>query len=128
MEWLSEPLDDIVCSSLSHHLDPNSSGVVNIITVDDFAEPDGLRMSLREFIEEQSISSSQQSFLTPHSSAPKESPRTPLLVWIDDCPENNVEGVQWACWQGISVMQKVSAAEAKEWIDENIGIFASLIF
>jgi len=46
--------------------------------------------------------------------------RTPLLVWIDDRPENNAYEVAQARGMGIYVIEMMSTAMAKAWIDANL--------
>lgn len=48
--------------------------------------------------------------------------RTPLLVWIDDCPENIAYEVGKAEKLGIMVIQLSSTAIAKAWVEENLGM------
>ncbi|KDR84483.1 hypothetical protein GALMADRAFT_237358 [Galerina marginata CBS 339.88] len=45
--------------------------------------------------------------------------RLPLLVWIDDRPENNSYEVAEARGMGIQVVELPSTAAAKAWVDEN---------
>jgi len=46
--------------------------------------------------------------------------RTPLLVWIDDRPENNAYEVAQARETGIYVIEMTSTAMAKAWVDANL--------
>ena len=46
--------------------------------------------------------------------------RTPLLVWIDDRPDNNVYEVTQARGMGIYVVEMTSTAMAKAWVDANL--------
>jgi len=46
--------------------------------------------------------------------------RTPLLVWIDDRPENNTYEVAQARGVGIYVIEMTSTAMAKAWVDANL--------
>jgi len=48
-------------------------------------------------------------------------PQVPLLVWVDDIPANNTGLVLYARQLGIQVVQLLSTAEAKTWIEENSG-------
>ncbi|KDR84536.1 hypothetical protein GALMADRAFT_237424 [Galerina marginata CBS 339.88] len=47
--------------------------------------------------------------------------RLPLLVWIDDRPENILYEVEQARDMGIQVIELPSTAAAKAWVDENEG-------
>ena len=55
--------------------------------------------------------------------APGHKLRTPLLVWIDDRPENNAYEVAQARRIGIYVIEMTSTAMAKAWVDANLGKF-----
>lgn len=44
-----------------------------------------------------------------------------LLVWIDDRPDNNKNYVAYAQKLGITVLELNSTAEAKIWVDKNMG-------
>jgi len=46
--------------------------------------------------------------------------RTPLLVWIDDRPENNAYASAQARRMGVHVTKITSTAMAKAWIDANL--------
>ena len=52
--------------------------------------------------------------------APGHELRTPLLVWIDDRPENNEYEVAQARGMGIYVIEMTSTAMAKAWVDANL--------
>lgn len=47
--------------------------------------------------------------------------RTPLLIWVDDNPSHNILHVNKAKELGITVLEFLGTAEAKVWIDENLG-------
>jgi hypothetical protein len=47
--------------------------------------------------------------------------KLPLLVWIDDNPINNTIEVSYAHKMGINVIQLLSTALAKAWIEEHSG-------
>src|SRR5271170_706889 len=51
-------------------------------------------------------------------------PRLPLIVWIDDNPTNITHLVSQARVLGITVLELPGTAEAKLWIDENLGTYA----
>ncbi|KAF9523944.1 hypothetical protein CPB83DRAFT_862006 [Crepidotus variabilis] len=51
--------------------------------------------------------------------APGKSLHTPLLVWVDDNPDNNNYEVAQAKGMGIKVIQLNSTAMAKSWIEAN---------
>jgi hypothetical protein len=50
----------------------------------------------------------------------------PLIVWVDDCPENNTIEVSFARTKGITVLELTSTALAKAWIEANHGINRSV--
>jgi hypothetical protein len=52
--------------------------------------------------------------------APDHELRTPLLVWIDDRPDNNAYEVAQARGMGIYVVEMTSTAMAKAWVDANL--------
>ena len=52
--------------------------------------------------------------------APGHELRTPLLVWIDDRPDNNAYEVAQARKMGIYVIEMTSTAMAKAWVDANL--------
>jgi hypothetical protein len=54
--------------------------------------------------------------------------RLPLLVWIDDRPENNYLEVEQATIKGIQVIELPSTAAAKAWVEENEGENRFMIF
>jgi len=45
--------------------------------------------------------------------------RAPLLVWVDDNPDNNQYEAATALNMGIQVIQLTSTALAKAWIEDN---------
>lgn len=53
--------------------------------------------------------------------APQSQLRVPLLVWVDDRPENNAYEIWRAREMGIQVIELPSTAAAKVWVDENAG-------
>ena len=53
--------------------------------------------------------------------SPTVPPEVPLLVWVDDIPANNTGLVLYARQLGIQVVQLLSTAEAKTWIEDNAG-------
>ena len=56
------------------------------------------------------------------SSTPGAQPlQTPLLVWIDDRPENNVCEVARARSMGVFVIELLSTSVAKAWVEANSG-------
>jgi len=48
--------------------------------------------------------------------------RPPVIVWVDDNPPNNVEPVAYARSRGVTVVELLSTASAKAWIEANQGI------
>lgn len=55
------------------------------------------------------------------TTAPGQQLRTPLLVWIDDNPDNNAYEVGQAKMAGIMVIELASTAIAKAWVEANSG-------
>ncbi|KAG6873994.1 hypothetical protein C0995_007950 [Termitomyces sp. Mi166 len=47
--------------------------------------------------------------------------RLPLLVWVDDRPENNIEEVRFAREANVYVLEFSSTALLKAWMEENEG-------
>jgi len=108
-------------------LDAENYGIINILELDDFAGPDGLQMTLEAFVSNQSTLPIVGNSIValPQSASRLELEMTPLLVWVDDCPENNVEYSIWASTLGVHVVQLLSTQEAKDWIEENLGNYPS---
>jgi hypothetical protein len=48
-------------------------------------------------------------------------PSLPLLLWIDDNPENVIHSMRYAQSIGVHVISITSTHDAKEWIDKNLG-------
>jgi hypothetical protein len=46
----------------------------------------------------------------------------PLLLWIDDEPENVIHSMRYAESLGVYVISITSTASAKNWIDTNSGM------
>ena len=100
--WLPEKLrlDDVAVKKLLLRLDEYDTGRVSITVLDDFAGIGSLIAKL--------VAYSPRSWL-------------PLIVWVDDRPENNQSYVLAARKAGLKVVEFTSTAEAKVWIDENLG-------
>jgi len=66
--------------------------------------------------------SEQKPLAIDPSSTPGAQPlQTPLLVWIDDRPENNVYEVAQARSMGVFVIELLSTSVAKAWVEANSG-------
>ncbi|KAG6845837.1 hypothetical protein H0H87_002525 [Tephrocybe sp. NHM501043] len=77
--------------------------------------------TLERFVGEVSLKQSLERFLasasrTVHHHVDR---RLPLLIWIDDRPENNAEEVGFAVESGVHVHQFTSTALVKAWIEDN---------
>ena len=48
--------------------------------------------------------------------------RPPLIVWVDDNKQNNADLVAYARSRGITVIEILSTASAKAWIEANHGV------
>ncbi len=91
-------------------LDEYKIGGVNVRVLDDFAGLESLQVRIAEYL-------SQATTNIPGNNS--ELP-TPLLMWVDDSP-NNVSGyVDSARDMGIHVLQFTSTGEAKFWIDQRV--------
>jgi hypothetical protein len=116
-------LDDIHLDWLLLRLDEYNIGGVNVKVLDDFAGRESLQIKIAAYLSE---ASTADGAITPSSPIPLVSPRAPtlpipLLVWVDDQPENVEFEVQYAKDLGIHVLQLTSTGEAKLWIDQNLG-------
>ena len=100
--WLPPKLklDDVGITKMLLRLDEYGIGSVSISTLDEFAGTGSFIGKMASY--------------SPHF-------WLPLIVWVDDNPDNNTAYVKWALEAGIKIFQFKSTAEAKEWIDENLG-------
>ncbi|KAG6826507.1 hypothetical protein H0H92_015562 [Tricholoma furcatifolium] len=107
--WLSEAAR----RRLFMRLDEFRIGGVDASTLERFVGANSLQQAVEKF----QIFESTVSIPKPW----KTDPRLPLLVWIDDQPDNNVEHVRFAEELGVHVVQFPSTALVKAWIEDNEG-------
>ncbi|KAG6816471.1 hypothetical protein H0H93_008057, partial [Arthromyces matolae] len=88
----------------------------------------GIALStLERFVGDRSLYQAVEDFETfdlspyPENSLPSINARLPLLIWVDDRPQNNAEEVDFAVKAGIKVIQFISTALLKDWIEGNEG-------
>ncbi|KAG6890770.1 hypothetical protein C0992_012743 [Termitomyces sp. T32_za158] len=80
--------------------------------------------TLERFVGDESLEHAVQIFQTiatekPLPKTPKNDKMLPLLIWVDDRPENNFEEVQFARKLGVCVLEFPSTALLKDWMEEN---------
>ena|SRR5271156_1796645 len=140
--WFPKELDAQAMSNILCRLDEYKIGCVNVTTLDDFAGTKSLQMKIAQYMQPSTkigvrrttvpllssqIGSSEGygddiSILTEQLSLSETRLTTPLLIWVDDNPHYNTKHVDYAQSLGVSVIELYSTAEAKLWIDENLGI------
>jgi hypothetical protein len=129
-KWFPKPLDDSACANLICRLDEYNIGTVNVTVLDEFAGPKSLEIKVAEYMFKGRTTSSSAISRNTEGTPSNTStvaistppPQTPLLVWVDDNPSNNVSLVSYARDKlGITVLEIPGTAEAKVWIDENLG-------
>jgi hypothetical protein len=99
---------------------PSSSS--ETLTVPNTPGPERLKLP-SDTISRQRSRSSDQSW-SDESSTPiitEPSLQTPLLIWVDDNPANNARHVAYAKAEAVPILEMSSTAEAKIWIDQNLG-------
>jgi hypothetical protein len=120
LSWCHGDLSKKICDLIIMQLDEFNSGVV---TLQNLARALG-KESLKTFVETYKRSEHlsldlklpRSASRAPHGESQL---RVPLLVWVDDRPENNLYYVRKAQARGIQVIQLPSTAAAKFWVDEN---------
>ena len=127
-KWYPEELEDNVCQNLLLRLDEYKILVVNVTALDAFVGTDNFHEKIKNYREtllSQAVSDdstpldlSSFSDLTLDSSSPSVER---LLIWIDDNPMNNELHVAEAKNLGITVLELQSTAQAKVWVDKNLG-------
>ncbi|KAG6835393.1 hypothetical protein H0H93_001918 [Arthromyces matolae] len=80
--------------------------------------------TLERFVGDGSLDQAVEDFESFEASSPLHEPlatdaRLPLLIWVDDKPENNVAEVQFAKQAGVRVIEFASTALLKAWIEQN---------
>jgi hypothetical protein len=120
LSWCHGDLSKRICDLIIMQLDEFNSGVV---TLQNLARALG-KESLKTFVETYKRGehpSLDLKLLRSASRAPQGQSqlRVPLLVWVDDQPENNLYLVRKARARGVQVIQLPSTATAKFWVDEN---------
>ncbi|OBZ70007.1 hypothetical protein A0H81_09916 [Grifola frondosa] len=112
-DWLNTLLDKITCDTLLLRLDEYAIGGITPSSLDRFV---GSR-SIREAIA--CLGVVQVSPVDVAFESVDPSTVRPLLVWIDDHPENSTREVDYARDLGITVISIRSTAAAKVWIEAN---------
>jgi len=139
--WFPKELDGNAMSTILCRLDEYKIGCVNVTTLDDFAGTKSLQMKIAQYMHSSAkniirrsarLTTSQNlgtewneddiSILPAQLSLSETRLTTPLLIWVDDNPHHNTKHVDYARSLGIGVIELFSTAEAKFWIDENLGI------
>ncbi|TFY61481.1 hypothetical protein EVG20_g7040 [Dentipellis fragilis] len=111
--WLGAALDRTTCDTLLLRLDEYAVGGVAPGSLDGFVGQRSIRSAIAGLGVLGGLAASRQ-FEPIDVSKVK-----PVLVWIDDRPENNVEFVAEAERLGITVIILTSTAAAKVWIEAN---------
>jgi hypothetical protein len=155
MKWFPSRLEESVCTNLLLRLDEYNIGGVNVTTLDDFVGTKSLQAIVATYKQGQplrapyvtptrtpslpdsgvwstssQVSSSSgidQISVNISSESITQRLQTPLLVWVDDNPQNNKRHIKYADQEGLPVLEMESTAEAKIWIDENLGIPLELV-
>jgi hypothetical protein len=143
-------LEESVCTNLLLRLDEYNIGGVNVTTLDDFVGTKSLQAIVAAYNQGQPLRLPRVNTPTTTHSLPDSGVwstssqvssssgidqtsinmsesitrrlQTPLLVWVDDNPQNNKRHIKYADQEGLPVLEMSSTAEAKIWIDENLGI------
>jgi hypothetical protein len=150
IRWFPSPLDESVCTNILRRLDEYNIGVVNVTALDDFAGTKSLQTKIAAYLQSSPPSSSSETLTVPNTPGPhrlkipsetistrrssdqswsnessatitEPSLQTPLLVWVDDNPANNARHVAYAEAEAVPILEMSSTAEAKIWIDQNLG-------
>ncbi|CAA7270690.1 unnamed protein product [Cyclocybe aegerita] len=96
--WLDEPLSDLACRRLLLRLDEHSTGYISFSTFQEFIRNGNLRETVHLFTAD---------------------PHLPLLVWIDDDITGNIHKLLDVSAEHTTVVQLVSTAAAKAWVNVN---------
>ncbi|KAG5650689.1 hypothetical protein H0H81_011363 [Sphagnurus paluster] len=95
---------------LSLRLDEFKVGGITFSNLERFVGDQSLEQAVAKFVALDSSSSTiQMRFDT----------KLPLLIWVDDKPENNIQEVAFAKSNGVNVLEFGSTALAKIWMEEN---------
>lgn len=116
--WYSKQLEESVLNHIIYRLDEFDIGGVNVTALDDFAGTKSLRLLIAAYAHQ---ASNPVPILVSTPSTVDNSLTLPLLVWIDDNPDNNAFQIQTATNLGIEVITLFSTGEAKIWIDMHFG-------
>ncbi|KAG6918506.1 hypothetical protein DXG01_013866 [Tephrocybe rancida] len=94
-----------------------------ILCLDEFRIGGVAASTLERFVGESSLKQAVEKFQsfdsTPSVHEHSNDPRLPLLLWVDDKPENNKEEVQYATSKGVNIHQFPSTALLKAWMEDN---------
>ena len=117
--WYSKQLEEAVLNHIIYRLDEFDIGGVNVTALDDFAGTKSLRLLIAAYAHQ---ASNPVPILVSTPSTADDSITLPLVVWIDDNPDNNAFEIQMAKNLGVEVITLLSTGEAKIWIDLHFGI------
>ncbi|OBZ70032.1 hypothetical protein A0H81_09903 [Grifola frondosa] len=112
-DWLNMLLDEITCDTLLLRLDEYAIGGITPSSLDRFVGNRSIREAIA-YLGVVQVSPVDVAFESVDPSTVR-----PLLVWIDDYPENNTREVDYARDLGITVISIRSTAAAKVWIEAN---------
>ncbi|KAF9551401.1 hypothetical protein CPC08DRAFT_715088 [Agrocybe pediades] len=112
--WYEKPLNDVATSRIIMCLDEFNIGGIT---------PGNLsralsKETLKDFVDRY-VGIAERRLESSISSETKPEWRIPLLIWIDDCPNNNKYEAAVATQMGVQVIQLKSTALAKAWIEDN---------
>jgi hypothetical protein len=128
--WYPTNLEDSVVENLLLRLDEYKTNIVNVTTLDEFAGTESLQIKIAAYRRSQITQTPPgdsdhlpdiSSLMPIPQSRTLSSLNKHLLVWIDDRPDNNTHLIKYAEQLSVAVLQLQSTAEAKVWIDENLG-------
>ena len=105
-------------NDIIYRLDEFAIGGVNITALDEFAGTKSLRLLIAAYAYH---AKNPVPILVSTPSTVDPSVNLPLLVWIDDNPDNNAFHIEMAKDLGIDVVTLLSTGEAKIWIDMHSG-------
>ncbi|KAG5352004.1 hypothetical protein E4T56_gene11441 [Termitomyces sp. T112] len=104
-------LNDAARQRFFLRLDEFKIGGVAISTLECFVGDDSLEQAVKKF---QALDTKR-----PLAWPLNNEKRLPLLIWVDDRPENNSAIVQFARQAGVCVLEFLSTAFLKAWMEEN---------
>jgi hypothetical protein len=120
--WFPKPLDEKAVDNLLLNLDEYGVGRVSVTMLDEFAGTGSLISKIAAYKLGKVANNTELSQGAHPADNPPPYLETPLLVWVDDRPDNNFGFVHHPRNKHINFIEITSTAEAKVWIDENLGI------